>query len=132
MTSQEIEALRRENRALKDKLARIERLGNLHLGYRLGLTVMESRFFSLLMRLDFVPRELAYDKLYSDREELVQDTALDAHIVNMRRKLGGKHIEITTVYGEGWYIEAGVRSKVLSRWGNVDGIVDAGRVIRGE
>jgi len=131
MSLEEIESLRRENRRLKAQLDKIHQAGSLHVGYRLGLTTTESVFFSMLMQHDFVSRTAAYDRLYGDRDEPVQDTALDAHVVNLRRKLASRHVEIHTIYGEGWYIDAGVRHKILSRWGNVDDIVEAGRTIRG-
>jgi DNA-binding response OmpR family regulator len=131
MSMQELESLRRENRRLKAQIERMQQAGSPHIGLRLGLTATESIFFALLMKHDFVSHQLAYDTLYNDREEPVQDGALHAHVVNLRRKLGFHKIEIHTVYGEGWWVDANDRHRVLSRWGDVGDIVDAGRTIRG-
>jgi two-component system cell cycle response regulator CtrA len=77
----------------------------------LKLSPKEGMLLSLLLARSQVTKAMAMTSLYSDDDEPGLQI-LDVFICAIRARLRPYSIEITTIWGRGWFIEPGMKSKL--------------------
>jgi len=109
---------------LQDRIAELEEIIGLtadfpiivQLRERRGLMRLEARMLGLLIARPFVPYGCAYDALYGDRAELPKFDTLRTVVKRLRPYLAEIGVEISTVYGEGYFIDKQAKKKLLECW----------------
>lgn len=69
-----------------------------------SLSPSQSIIVTVLMRRDFVSREVLMQLVYSNRDEPPDDRALDRMISKARDRLSPHGVTIENLYGRGWRI----------------------------
>lgn len=104
-----------ENAILRDRVATLERDAGLHvrLPPGLGLTPHEARIFLSLLKRDVCSKEqllnAAYDLLHDG--DLPGIKIIDVFICKIRKKLKPHGISISTIWGQGYYLDAEARQR---------------------
>ncbi|QPC44500.1 winged helix-turn-helix domain-containing protein [Kaustia mangrovi] len=108
----EVEILRERVRQLEEALyGPAGRM--LECQYRLGLTVMQSRFLGALMSREVVGKEALLVALYGDRkQDWPGDKTLDAHAFKLRQRLAVHGIELRTVRGIGYALDDAAKDRI--------------------
>lgn len=84
-----------------------------------GLMPLEAKFLGLLMHRAFVPHACGYDALYGGVSESKQPDYLESLrtvIKRLRRVVRQYDVEITTCYGEGYFLEPKQKQKLRDAW----------------
>jgi two-component system cell cycle response regulator CtrA len=109
--------LQSENEMLRERCRQLEQM----VGLRhesppvFGLTRSESAILGLLLKNTIVRRETAMLALYKGLQQDEADVKIiDVFICKMRRKLTPFSIEIRNKWGEGYYLDAEMKSKVAA------------------
>jgi two-component system cell cycle response regulator CtrA len=78
-----------------------------------GLSRIEEQLLGLIYsRTHTVTKGQAFDLLYGMHRSPPEPKILDVFICKIRKKLEPTGLHITTVWGRGWYLEPGERSKL--------------------
>jgi hypothetical protein len=83
-----------------------------------GVARQDAKILGMLVRRPFVANEVAYDALYGDLPETKrpEQYASRRSIKRIRRALEGTGIEINNAWGEGYFISAQDKQKLLTMW----------------
>lgn len=113
-----IRLLEEENRGLRDRIEWLERelLGrDDHVPVEWGLTGMQARLILALARRSEMTREQLMTALYSDCNEEPEPKIVDVFVSHLRRKLKKHGVEITTLWGRGYALDAATRRKLAPK-----------------
>lgn len=113
-----IRLLEEENQVLRDRIEWLERelLGRTdHVPLEWGLTGMQARFILALARRAEMTKEQLLVALYSDRNEEPGPKIVDVFVHHLRRKLKRHGVEITTLWGRGYALDAATRRKLAPK-----------------
>lgn len=83
-----------------------------------GIAPVQARLLGLLMKRKFLPWSCAHDALYGGRpaSELPDMLALASIVKFLRKRLKPLGVTIQTVYGEGIFIAAIDKKRLLEAW----------------
>lgn len=101
---QEVQALKRENEQLRDKLTVFEESvgSGLQSPRRLGLTKIQERVFCCLYRRGFAERDTIMAAMYGADAYDKDPKSLDVYICTLRKKCAPHGITIKMIYGRGY------------------------------
>lgn len=116
MSERLLQSLRDENARLREQLAAMRAALSEcpPLPEEWGLTPSQARVFSVLVRRPTPSRAAIMTALYSDRSEadvVVDLKMVDIFILKIRRKLRPFGIEIRTLRGRGYALDAEIRAR---------------------
>lgn len=112
-----LEAIEAENDMLREQVAQLEAL----LGMRtpapleFSLTGNEARAFGVLLNRDVANRDMIMHALYGGKSDadVAEPKIVDVFICKTRKKLKRFGIEIKTQWGQGYYLDAETKRRVL-------------------
>jgi two-component system cell cycle response regulator CtrA len=114
---QYLEKLEEENEELRERVRQLEEI----IGYtvevpmQFGMTAHESRMLGLMMKRELCSREFLLTSLYGhlppDDEPEIK--IIDVYACKLRKKLKPFGIEIGTKWGQGYFLSAADKAKVV-------------------
>jgi two-component system cell cycle response regulator CtrA len=114
---QRIATLEAENDLLREEVARLERalFGELLLPVEWRLTPQEQRVVGVLLNRDYATKDAIMAALYRDLgKDEAEIKIVDVFVCKARKKLSPFGIEIHTIWGKGYSIDAETRSRTLA------------------
>jgi DNA-binding response OmpR family regulator len=78
------------------------------------LSPSQTVIVTVLMKRDFVSREVLMQMVYSDRDDPPDDRALDRMISKARDRLAPHGVTIENVYGRGWRIPPECKAQIAA------------------
>ncbi|MCX5581340.1 helix-turn-helix domain-containing protein [Kaistia terrae] len=110
--------LEAENAVLRDRVETLERdaEAQLRLPPGLGLTAHEARIFLMLMKRDVCTKEQLMNGAYDHHHDgdLPHIKIIDVFICKIRKKLKIHGVTISTVWGQGYYLDADAKLRAIA------------------
>ncbi|MGE0289285.1 MAG: winged helix-turn-helix domain-containing protein [Bradyrhizobium sp.] len=107
--------LERENEELRERVRQLEDVLGMSFDVPVewGLTASEARLIGMLLRREIVSKENALLCLYQTRpDDMADPKIIDVFICKARKKLKPFGVEIRTVWGKGYLIDAETRARI--------------------
>lgn len=110
-----LEVVEQENLLLRERIAFLEAIliDCARLPMEWGLTQQETRVFGTLVNRELATKDAVMAALYSDRagaEGEVEPKIVDVFVCKIRKKLKPFGVEIRTVWGQGYTLDAQTRA----------------------
>lgn len=112
-----LEALEAENNLLHEKVAMLQELlvGSYRCPVEWRLTGQEERVFGCLLHREEASKDQIMAALYANRIDDADIKIVDVFICKIRKKLKPFEIQIHTIWGRGYRLDAPTRAAILAQ-----------------
>ncbi|MCA1241850.1 helix-turn-helix domain-containing protein [Stappia stellulata] len=114
MHSLDHEELQNENERLRARIQDLEEalFADVPVPVEFRLTTQEARVFGVLIKRELATRTAILAALYDDLgRDQAEPKIVDVFVCKLRKKVAPFGIEISTVWGRGWCMDAAVRGR---------------------